>query len=130
MASYHRDKRSQACTRGDGRRWCTAVSRTERNWEHGRLRFDPYTPVSKIRIASGYHGDDCDRCPGRWACVWIWDRLCEVAHNRSEIYRTIALTRPYACGRRAMEDEELVNDGRPSRVVRNAPAWNRREEKQ
>jgi len=78
-----------------------------RDWEHGHLAYDPYRIVTLLRYVVGYRGSDCDVCPGRILCVKLYDRLVTGVHNQSTVSRTLALTRPFPCGLRAYDGEEV-----------------------
>jgi hypothetical protein len=82
--------------------------RVTRDWLHGHLAIDPYRRVRFIRQRQGYDGQDCEICSARNECRRTWDRLCSKTVLVSEITRVILLTRPFPCGQRACEDEELM----------------------
>ena len=80
----------------------------EHDWEKGRLAYDPYHLARLVREVSGYRGNHCDRCPGSDLCTRAYDRLLGRVHNRSEVYRVIALTRPFPCGLKPGNEEEVT----------------------
>lgn len=77
---------------------------------------DPYRAVRQLRWRAGYFGRDCGQCPGKVACVEMYDNLCGVLPGRGIAEpRTTArgylarllLALPLPCGQLAFSAEEM-----------------------
>ncbi|GEM_PF-6273834 len=62
-----------------------------------------YAEAERLRVAQGYAGQDCARCPGRQACVDVWDRLCHRWGKGvvERAVREVLLGLSFPCGLRA-----------------------------